>query len=182
MLPKSLPINNFSIFKVDSGSSSAVFIPGGRKREIRRENTHIHTSGQSLMQDYLTVPKTIFKTEDNAHIFHQHIPQENTGYSLGNSSETIKTRGKQEPIHSPTNATNTSKTLIRGLKDLKLVSRSVLAYILFLVREVQRTRQKLSTRAQYIGFSVVGKWKVFYAILNPSAKVYFILAVVEYWL
>ena len=42
--------------------------------------------------------------------------------------------------------TNTSKTVIRGLKDLKLVSRSVLAYILFLVREGQRTRQKLSTK------------------------------------
>ena len=63
------------------------------------QNTHIHISGQSSMQDYLTVPKTILKTEDNPHVFYQHIPQQKTEYSLGNSVETIKTRGKQETIH-----------------------------------------------------------------------------------
>ena len=58
------------------------------------------------MQDYLTKPKTILKKEENAHIFHQQLPQQKTEYSPGNSAETIKTRGKQETIHSPTNATN----------------------------------------------------------------------------
>ena len=58
------------------------------------------------MQDYLTKPKTILKKEENAHIFHQQSLQEKTEYSPGNSAETIKTRGKQETIHSPTNATN----------------------------------------------------------------------------
>ena len=61
LLPKSLPINNFSIFKVDSGSSRAVSIPGARKRKKRKniQNTHIHISGQISMRDYLKVPKTI---------------------------------------------------------------------------------------------------------------------------
>ena len=63
--------------------------------------------------------------------------------------------------------------VIRDLKDLKLVSRSVLAYILFLVREVQRTRQKLSTRAQYRVFSsfliLFWKVKIVYAIRNPQS-------------
>ena len=62
---------------VNSGSSRAILIAGGRKKEQRKkkQNIHIHISGQSSMQDYLTVPKTIRKTEENAHIFHQQIPQ-----------------------------------------------------------------------------------------------------------
>ena len=58
------------------------------------------------MQDYLTKPKTILKKLIIAHIFHQQLPQQKTEYSPGNSAETIKTRGKQETIHLPTNATN----------------------------------------------------------------------------
>ena len=96
LLSKSLPINNFSIFKVDSGSSHALSIPEGRKKGKKKQNTHIQISGQSSMQAYLTAPKTILKTEDNAHIVHQHIPQENKEYSLGTSAETIKNRGKLE--------------------------------------------------------------------------------------
>ena len=78
--------------------------------------------------------------------------------------------------------TSKSKTVIRGQKDLKLVSKKCSDLYSVHSEKVQRTRQKLSTRAQYIGFSVIGKWKVFYAIRNPSAKECFISAVVEYWL
>ena len=76
-----------------------------KKKGKKKQNTHLQISGQNTMQAYLTVPKTILKTEDN-HIIHQLIPQANTDYSLGTSAETIKTRGKQENIHSSTNATN----------------------------------------------------------------------------
>ena len=55
------------------------------------------------MQDNLTKPNTLLKKEDNAHIFHQQLPQQKTENSPGNSPET---RGKPETIHSPTNATN----------------------------------------------------------------------------
>ena len=48
----------------------------------------------------------VLKTEDNAHINHQNIPQIKTEYSHGTSAETIKTRGLQETVHSPNNATN----------------------------------------------------------------------------
>ena len=59
------------------------------------------------MQEYLTVPKTILKTEENAHIFHQQLPQQKTEYFPGNSAENHQNhRGKQETIHSPTSATN----------------------------------------------------------------------------
>ena len=58
------------------------------------------------MQDYLTKPKTMLNKEENAHILHQQLPQQKTEYFPGNSSETNKTRGKPETIHSPTNATN----------------------------------------------------------------------------
>ena len=45
--------------------------------------------------------------EDNAHIFHQQLPQQKTEYSPGNSAENHQNhRGKQEAIHSATNATN----------------------------------------------------------------------------
>ena len=56
------------------------------------------------MQDYLTMPKTILKTEDNAHIVHQQLPEQKTEYSPGNSAENHQIqRGKKETIHSPTN-------------------------------------------------------------------------------
>ena len=77
--------------------------------------------------------------------------------------------------------TNTANTVIRGQKDLKLVCKKCSGLYSVLSEKVQRTRQKLSTRAQYIGFSVVGKWKVFYAIRNTAAKQFFNLAEVEYW-
>ena len=85
LLPNSLPINNFSIFKVDSGNSRAVSIPGGRKREKRNNKKHLQIRGQSKMHTYLTVSKTMLKTEDNAHVNHQHIPQQKTENSLGTS-------------------------------------------------------------------------------------------------
>ena len=75
-----------------------------------------------------------------------------------------------------------SKPGVRGQKDLKLVGKKCSGLYSVLSEKVQRTRQKLSTRAQYIGFSVVEKWKVFYAIHNPSAKECFTVAEVEYWL
>ena len=111
------------------------------------------------MQDYLTVPKTILKTEEHFHIYHQQLPQKKTEYSLGNSAETIKTRGKKETIctHLPMQPTNTANTVIRGQKDLKLGCKKCSGLYSILSEKVQRTRQKLSTRAQYIGFSVVGK-------------------------
>ena len=71
LLPYSLPINRFSIFKVDFGNSHAVSIPGGRKGK----NTYLQISGQSKMHASLTVFKIMLKTEDTAHISHQHIPQ-----------------------------------------------------------------------------------------------------------
>ena len=80
------------------------------------------------MQDYLT--KTILKTEDKAHIFHQQLPQQKTEFSPGNSAETIKTRGKPETIHSPTNATN-KHNKYRGIQYLNLVCRSVQPYIIY---------------------------------------------------
>ena len=106
---KSLPNINFSIFKVQSWSGHSIPILGGRRKREKRskkQNTLTQISGQTSMQDYLTKPKTILKKEENAHIFHQQSLQEKTEYSPGNSAETIKTRGKQETIHSPTNATN----------------------------------------------------------------------------
>ena len=48
----------------------------------------------------------MLKLEDIAHIEHQNIPQTSAEYSQGTSAETIKTTGKQEVIHSSTNATN----------------------------------------------------------------------------
>ena len=48
----------------------------------------------------------MLKLEDNAHNEHQNIPQTSTEYSQGTSGENIKTTGKQEVIHSSTNATN----------------------------------------------------------------------------
>ena len=52
----------------------------------------------------------MLKTEDYAHIEHQNIPQTSAEYSQGTSAETIKTTGKQEAIHSSTNATNKHKS------------------------------------------------------------------------
>ena len=49
------------------------------------------------------ITKNVLRTEDNAHINHQNIPQTMTEYSQGTSAETIKTTGKQETIHSPAN-------------------------------------------------------------------------------
>ena len=103
LLPNSLPINNVSIFKVDSGNSRAISIPGGRKREkIAKIPIYILVAKVQCK----TTDCAILKTEDNAHIFHQQIPQQKTKNSPGNSAETIKTRGKQETIHSPTNTIN----------------------------------------------------------------------------
>ena len=48
----------------------------------------------------------MLKTEDNAHINHQNIQQTKTEYFQGTSAETIKPRGKQKTILSPTNAGN----------------------------------------------------------------------------
>ena len=59
--------------------------------------------------------------------------------------------------------------MIRGIQYLKLVCKKCSALYSVLSEKVQRTREKLSTRAQFIGFSEDGKWKVFYAICNSSA-------------
>ena len=103
-------MNNFSIFKLHSGSSLAISIPGGRRireQTKKKENTHIQISGQTSMQDYLTVPKTILKTEEHSHIYQKQLPQQKTEYSPENPAENHQNhRGKQETIHSPTNATN----------------------------------------------------------------------------
>ena len=105
----------------------------------------------------------------------QSIPQ-------GTLQKTIKTTEASKKLftHLPMQPTYTSNTVIRGKKDLKLVSKKCSGLYSVLSEKVQRTRQKLSTRAQYIGFSVVGKWKVFYAIRNPSAKDCFKFAVVKF--
>ena len=58
--------------------------------------------------------------------------------------------------------TNTSKIVIRGQKDMKLVSKNCSGLYSVLSEKVQRTRQKLSTRAQYRVFSsfLILFWKV----------------------
>ena len=122
----------------------------------------MHISGQTSMQDYLTMPKTILKTEENAHIFHQQLQQQKTENSPGNSAKKQKIhRSKQETIHSPANATNKHINCDQGSKEE--VSKKCSGLYSVLSQKVQRTRQKFSTRAHYIGFSVVGMWKVFYA-------------------
>ena len=97
------------------------------------------------MHAYLTVTKTVFNLEDNAHDEHQNIPQTSTEYSQGTSGENIKTTGKKEVIHSSTNATNKQTV---GQKDLHLVSYQVflLATIpqdLWEVAEVANQRGKV---------------------------------------
>ena len=55
------------------------------------------------MQDYLTKSKTILIKKDNAHIFHQKLPQQKTEYSPGNSAENHQNqKGKQETTYSLT--------------------------------------------------------------------------------
>ena len=58
----------------------------------------------------MTLTKTVLKLGDNAHTEHQNIPKTSTEYSQGTSGENIKNRGKQEAIHSSTNATNKHKS------------------------------------------------------------------------
>ena len=70
----------------------------GMKKGKKKQNTNLQISGQSKMLAYLTVSKTVLKTDDNTHINHQHIPQTKTEYSLVTFAETIKTRGKPETI------------------------------------------------------------------------------------
>ena len=88
-----------------------------------------------------------------------HIPstyaQQKTEYSLGISAETIKTRGKQETIHSPTNA---NKQNIRGLKDLKQVSKKCSCLCSVLSKKVQRTRQCTIYRA-FISWKMESVWQ-----------------------
>ena len=43
-LPKSLPNNNFSIFKVHSWSSHAIPIPGGEKKTKKKETKYLYTN------------------------------------------------------------------------------------------------------------------------------------------
>ena len=107
---KSLPNINFSIFKVQSWSGHSIPIPGGRRKREKRsktQNNPTQISCQTSMQDYLTVPKTILKTEEHSHIYQKQLPQQKTEYSPENPAENHQNhRGKQETIHSPTNATN----------------------------------------------------------------------------
>ena len=72
----------------------------------------------------------MLKLENNTHKEHQPIPQTSSEYSDGPSGENIKTTGKQEAIHSSTNATNRHKSNCeQGKKGLKLVSYQVFASI-----------------------------------------------------
>ena len=85
--------------------SSLYFLYSGTCSTLKHNPTII--SGQNSIQNYLTKPKTLLKKEENAHIHHQQLPQQKTEYSPRNSSENHQNhRGKQEPIHSHTNAPN----------------------------------------------------------------------------
>ena len=122
------------------------FTSKGKRRIKKYENIHSPISGQSKIQVYLT--ETAIKLEDNTHKEHQPIPQTSTEYSQGTSWKNIKTTGKQEAIHSSTNATKTHKSTCE--QDLKLVS----YHMLFgqPSHKIRGMLQKLSTRAQFMGF------------------------------
>ena len=98
---------------MDSGKNCAVSISRGKQRKKKQQYILSPISGQSNIHAYLTVTKTVLKTEDNAHIEHQNIPKRSAEYSQGTSAETIKT--PMQPI-------NTFQTGNRRQKDLKPVS------------------------------------------------------------
>ena len=90
------------------------------------------------------------------------ITNEDCGYfmysSSGNSAITKTTEASKKLFtHLPMQPTNTANTVISGIQYLKLVLKKCSSLLSVLSEKVQRTREELSTRAQYIGISVVGK-------------------------
>ena len=65
LLPCKLPINNFSIFKMEAETNCAIPWVSKGKRKKKQQNIDLPISGQSKIQVYLT--KTVLKLEDNTH-------------------------------------------------------------------------------------------------------------------
>ena len=104
LLPYTLPVNNFSIFKADSGKNHAVSTSRGKQRKKQQQHIPSPISGQSKIHAYLTVTKTVLKTEDKAHIEHQNIPQTSRVFPRDLCLK-HQNHGKQKVIHSSAKAT-----------------------------------------------------------------------------